>query len=125
MATNFCMAYAPDSIYDARSFLGNAAALGASISPAFSWQAPPLSLQHLRGLAASLNPGDLELTPVQAWFELAERYSPAALVESGVLEILKREFRGVVQCVCYGAAIERGAFESVVHRVMAQYAPSA
>lgn len=79
-----------------------------------------MNLTMLRGLASSLNPGDLELTPVQVWFELAERYGPEQMVTARTLESLRREFRGVVKCVAFGATIEREAFESIVGRVFAE-----
>lgn len=89
-------------------------------TPAMEWKSPSssMTLANLYGLASSLNPGDEDLTPVQAWFELAERYDPATLIDSGVLESLKRELRGVVHCLYYGAVMERAAFESVLDRVM-------
>ena len=79
-----------------------------------------LTLQALYGLASTLNPGDMEVTPVQAWFELASQYHVSLLLSPPVLEALKREFIGVVKCVHFGATIERGAFESVAGRVMAE-----
>jgi hypothetical protein len=78
-------------------------------------------LENLRGLAASLNPGDKELTPVQAWFELAANFHIGLLLDQDLMESLKREFVGVVKCVHYGATIERQAFESIIGRVLGQY----
>jgi hypothetical protein len=75
-------------------------------------------LQGLYGLASSLCAGDDELTPVQAWFEMAAVYPVDLLLEPRVLATLKREFLGVVKCLHFGAVIERGAFESVVARIM-------
>lgn len=77
-----------------------------------------LTLQSLHGLASSINPADLDLTPVQAWFELAARYPIDVLLRRDVEDRLKREFVGVVKCPHYGAAIERGAFESICARVL-------
>lgn len=150
MASSYCMATAPESIYKDRKALpssitpeqvacpsmlpptppeGTAAAASSSSpaaaasspSPTLAWSAPHISLQDLRGLASSLNPGDLELTPVQAWFELADRYPVALLVPEGpgsTLATFKKELRGLVKCLHYGAVIEREAFESVVSRIM-------
>lgn len=84
------------------------------------WRAHGITLQSLLGLASSINPGDKELTPVQAWFELAAQYNPALLLSPRVLDGLKREFAGVVKCLHFGATIERDAFESVVGRVIGQ-----
>lgn len=130
MASTLCMAHAPTSLYDDRAALGSTIThlpATAQLSPdaTFQWQSPGITLASLRGLASSLNPGDQELTPVQAWFELAERYPPVTLLEGGVLEQLKKEFRGVVRCVSYGAMIEREAFESVVRRVIREFTPGA
>ncbi|EON97927.1 putative alanine racemase protein [Phaeoacremonium minimum UCRPA7] len=83
-----------------------------------SWQASGLTLQSLYGLACSLNPSDEDLTPVQAWFELANQYPMAILLRGDIVNALKREFTGVVKCPHYGAVIERSAFDSVVDRVL-------
>lgn len=96
-----------------------------------SWTTTSLTLRALYGLASSLNPNDqVEVTPVQALFELLVRFGGAWLEStavpgsvddgSGLLlsERLKRELVGVVKCPHYGASMERGAFESVVGRVL-------
>ncbi|KAI6780145.1 alanine racemase [Emericellopsis cladophorae] len=131
MATALCMDGAPAEVYGSRTefsprhrtsipFLSRRQAVP-SPSPGLRWEASGISLYNLRGLAASLNPGPEELTPVQAWFELAERYSPVTLVESGMLHDLQVQLKGVVRCVSFGAAMERAAFESVVERVVRQH----
>ncbi|GAB1310413.1 DNA independent RNA polymerase I transcription factor [Madurella fahalii] len=86
---------------------------------ALSWRTSGLTLRTLYELACSLNPADdVEITPVQAWFELVGRFGAEVMMADGVLESLKREFVGVVKCPHYGASLERGAFESVVGRVL-------
>lgn len=88
-------------------------------SQGLTWQAPDITLQTLYGLAVSLNPiSEMELAPVQAWFELAARYPLSILLRLDVLTALKREFVGVVRCLYFGAVMEREAFESVVQRVV-------
>ncbi|CAK7216452.1 hypothetical protein SCUCBS95973_002817 [Sporothrix curviconia] len=88
-------------------------------SQGLTWQAPDITLQTLYGLAVSLNPiSEMELAPVQAWFELAARYPLSVLLRLDVLNALKREFVGVVRCLYFGAVMERVAFESVVQRVI-------
>lgn len=88
-------------------------------SQGITWQASDITLQTLYGLAVSLNPiSVMELTPVQAWFELAARFPLSILLRPDVLTALKREFVGVVRCLYFGAVMEREAFESVVHRVV-------
>ncbi len=83
-----------------------------------SWQASGLTLQSLYGLANSLNTSDREITPVQAWFELASQYPLALLLRPDIVNALKRELLGMVKCLHYGALIERSAFESVVGRIV-------
>ena len=55
---------------------------------------------------------------MQAWFELVRRFGVDMVMAEGVLEALRREFVGVVRCPHFGAVVERGAFESVVGRVL-------
>ncbi|KAK8144815.1 hypothetical protein G3M48_005271 [Beauveria asiatica] len=115
MASSYLMASAPESVYDERTALTSRF----RSSPALQWPAPAVTLDSLHGLAQSLNPGGVdEVAPVQAWFELAVRYPIDVLLRPAVLEALKREFKGVVRCVAFGAAMERGAFESIVLRVL-------
>ncbi|CAI4214034.1 unnamed protein product [Parascedosporium putredinis] len=83
-------------------------------TPSKSVAGPALTLRNLHGLASSLPVDDKDLTPVQAWFELAGRYPAASFMLPEVVEALKREFVGVVKCFEFGATIERGAFDSVV-----------
>ncbi|KAF4782378.1 hypothetical protein HER10_EVM0011519 [Colletotrichum scovillei] len=118
MASTLCMSSAPARVY-------RTIRRGEASTVSHTWQADTgagssLSLKSLLALAKTLNPGDIELTPVQAWFELAARYGAAALMRGNVIEALKREFCGVVDCIHFGAIIERDAFESVVARVMEQ-----
>ena len=87
-----------------------------------SWTSTSLTLASIHGLASSLVPDDtVEVAPVQAWFELVRRFGVDVLMAEGVLEALKREFVGVVRCPHFGAVVERGAFESVVGRVLGGY----
>jgi len=113
------MSSAPDNIYKERKSVKRSSSK--SPPPALSWRTSGISLESLRGLAMSLNPGDKELTPVQAWFELAAHYHTGLLLDSDLMESLKREFVGVVRCVHFGAVIERQAFESIVGRVLGPY----
>jgi hypothetical protein len=124
MASSICLNHAPEVVYrtaetsikkDNPMSQASAAASGV---PSVSWPSNGLSMQTLYGLATSLCIGDQELTPVQAWFELASLYPADVLLSLPVLNALKREFLGVVKCMWFGAVIERGAFESVVGRVL-------
>ena len=129
MASAYCMASAPESIYAdsqplARDYPKNKPASAApttapsSPPPSFSWPAVGITLDSLHGLAQSLNPGDQEIAPVQAWFELASRYPVDMLLDATTLDALQCEFKNVVRCVSFGAAIERMAFESVLAKVL-------
>ncbi|KAJ4268212.1 hypothetical protein NW762_002274 [Fusarium torreyae] len=124
MASSLCMANAPLNVFDGRKLVSSASSchnrralgLDAYVPPVYlEWPSPRISLTSLHGLAQSLNPGDLELTPVQGWFELASRYDKSLLMER--LDILGKELNGVVKCLEFGALMERDAFESVVARV--------
>jgi hypothetical protein len=85
-----------------------------------SWKASGLTIASLHALASSLTAPDLEITPVQAFFELAMRFPLELLLMQEMCRKLRKEFVGVVRCEGYGSAIERGAFESVVERVLGQ-----
>ncbi|KAL8419730.1 hypothetical protein RB594_002780 [Gaeumannomyces avenae] len=125
MATTLALLDAPSSIAtaDARRRPQRRPSPTAPVSEltggADSWRASGLTLAALHGLAQSLAPlAGPELTPVQAWFELAARFPAALLLRADVSDALKRGFVGVVKCVHFGAAVEREAFESVVFRVL-------
>lgn len=90
-------------------------------APIQTWQATGLTLQNLYLLGSSLAPDNAEITPVQGWFEMMDRYGPSVVLNREVVEALKNEFVGVVKCLHFGAIIERDAFESVVERVVGAY----
>ncbi|KAM0347067.1 hypothetical protein ACHAPU_005006 [Fusarium lateritium] len=124
MASSLCMANAPLDVFGDRKLVSSASScnerraqgLDAYIPPVYlEWPSPRISLSSLYGLAQSLNPGDLEITPVQAWFELSTRYDKRLLLER--LDLLGVELMGVSKCLEFGAVMERDAFESVVARM--------
>ncbi|KAK2612448.1 hypothetical protein QQS21_001552 [Conoideocrella luteorostrata] len=92
-ASAYCMASAPDNVYSDRSAFQSKF----KPNPTLTWGMPSLTLDSLHGLASSLNPGDLEITPVQAWFELASRYPVELLMAGDVMDRLQREFNGVTK----------------------------
>lgn len=124
MASTFCMARAPEAVYldrkniSATSDCGTGRGVGKIPPFYYEWPSTPISLASLLGLASSLNPGDKEITPIQAWFELADRYPITVLLDLQLLQVLSRELNGVVKCLYFGAVMEREAFESVVGRVL-------
>ncbi|KAI0594298.1 hypothetical protein F4775DRAFT_434578 [Biscogniauxia sp. FL1348] len=77
-----------------------------------------LTLQNLHGLAAALNPPDREVAPVQAWFEIAAAYGLGTARDGARMARVASELAGVVKCLHFGAVIERGAFDSVLERVL-------
>jgi len=122
MASSIALRSAPPEIFDtlaqARLDQKQKPARETHVPAEVSWQASGLTLQSLYGLANSLNPSDQDLTPVQAWFELASQYPPALLLRDDIATQLKQAFVGVVKCVHYGATMERGAFESIINRIV-------
>ncbi|KAK7924875.1 hypothetical protein PG985_006929 [Apiospora marii] len=93
---------------------------GADGSNSVAWHTTGLTLESLYDLASTLNLPDLELAPVQAWFEIIREYGPGAVLGDGsqVLERLIAELSGLVKCLSFGAVIEREAFDSVLCRVL-------
>ena len=89
-----------------------------SASP--KWTAPSLELTQLYAMSQSLQKGDWEITPVQAWFMLVERYDISAVIgqEGGRLEKLKKGLGKLVGCFAFGAVMEEGRFWEVVSAVM-------
>ncbi|KAH7272380.1 hypothetical protein FSOLCH5_007289 [Fusarium solani] len=129
MASSLCMAHAPQHVFLGRKLVSSASschkrrALGLDpVVPAvsFEWPSPAISLSSLHGLARSLNPGDKELTPIQAWFELAASFDKSVLLDPATLDLLSKELNGVVKCLEFGAVMEREAFKSVVGRVLGE-----
>ena len=124
MASSIALSTAPQQVFKQlgktqRNLWFTPSALQSNpISGDINWNSTGLSLHSLHGLATSLNPGDKEITPVQAWFELAQGFDIDLLLNPAVIDHLKRGFHGVVKCAHYGATMERGAFESVVGRVI-------
>ncbi|KEZ45550.1 hypothetical protein SAPIO_CDS1884 [Scedosporium apiospermum] len=85
LASTFCLASAPSSVYDDRAQFQQTP----SEAPSSPWPTAGLTLQNLHRLAASLHLDDKELTPVQGWFELASRYTEDVLLNKSVMESLK------------------------------------
>ncbi|KAK1834722.1 hypothetical protein QBC39DRAFT_251811 [Podospora conica] len=120
MASSLALASAPRAVFSAVShatpLLRRAAPR--DVPEACEWSAAGLTLQALHGLACSISDAAVEVAPVQAWFELAARVPAEVLLRREVLDALKRELAPVVRCPHFGAQMERGAFESVVGRVL-------
>lgn len=109
------MASAPESVYSDREEFRTPAK---AAYPVLQWNSNNFQLYELYDLAQSLHSDGTEVTPVQAWFELARRYPTELLLREDLQSRLQLELLGVVRCVHYGAVIETGAFESIISRVL-------
>jgi hypothetical protein len=86
------------------------------------WEGSGVSLETLYAMSKSLPKGDFEITPVQAWFLLSERFGAKRLLETkGVLEGLKKGLGKLVKCFAFGAVMEEGGFWEVVEGVLGPY----
>ncbi len=99
MATSLALRTAPRAVFDSISQTAKARKKSKAAMPAddVTWQASGLTLQSLHDLASSLNAADKELTPVQAWIELAGQYPLTLLLREDVIQELKAAFLGVVK----------------------------
>lgn len=90
-----------------------------------SWTTPAqsLELKQLWEMSRSLPKGDWEITPVQGWFMLIERYGIRALLmvedvgggrKESALDRLKRGLGKLTGCFSFGAVIDTGRFWEVV-----------
>jgi hypothetical protein len=115
MASAYCMEQAPDSVF---TELDNISAQNQRLSPpTLQWSSQGISLSSLHGLARSLTNPDVEITPVQAWFDLASRFPTAVLLDPNMLASLKLEFKQIVHCVYYGAVMARDEYEAAIVNV--------
>jgi hypothetical protein len=73
-------------------------------------------LQKLREMNERLPKDRDEVTPVQAWFLLIERYDVEFLV--GSVESVKRELALLVECFAFGSVMAKNAFWETVERTV-------
>lgn len=71
-------------------------------------------------MSRSLPTPDVEITPVQAWFLIAEKYDAEIerVVEGRRIDGLKRGLGGLSRCYQFGAVMDVHRFWEVVHEVM-------
>ncbi|KAI2467226.1 hypothetical protein F4781DRAFT_322377 [Annulohypoxylon bovei var. microspora] len=87
--------------------------------PTSSTTEPALTLESLYHLASSLNPASgPELAPVQAWFEIARLYGGAAVLDAPLMDRVRAALAPAVECLHFGAVIQRPAFEDAVAGVL-------
>ncbi|RAL60908.1 hypothetical protein DID88_010233 [Monilinia fructigena] len=79
-----------------------------------------LSLAQLYAMSRSLPMSDVEITPVQAWFMIAEKYDSEIerVIEGRRIEGLKRGLGGLSRCYQFGAVMDVESFWEVVNEVM-------
>ncbi|KAK4181632.1 hypothetical protein QBC36DRAFT_361267 [Triangularia setosa] len=129
MATSLALQSAPSSVFTAakktRLFPGSSVNLKPPSSPPkelVEWETSALTLRNLYRLSKALEKegeDEVEVTPVQAWFELVGKYGLERVIRG--VEELKRGVgrqKGVVRCPHYGARLGRGEWEGLVRRVM-------
>ena len=106
MASTLLYSHAPEPIF---SNLDNA-----------QWTMPSLELTQLHAMSQSLPKGDWEITPVQAWFMLAEKVGVGRVLggDGTVIEKLKKGLGKLVGCFEFGAVMDEGKFWEVVGSVI-------
>ncbi|KAF7865724.1 hypothetical protein EAF04_005890 [Stromatinia cepivora] len=91
-------------------------------SPESSWLSSSISLARLYAMSQSLPTSDFEITPVQAWFMIAEKYHNEIekLVEARRIKDMKIGLGSLSRCYQFGAVMDVDSFWEVVDEVMAQ-----
>jgi hypothetical protein len=69
-----------------------------------SWTAPSLELSQLWEMSQSLPKGDFEITPVQAWFLISQKYEVGSVMKK--LVNLKIGIAKLVGCFAFGVMAE-------------------
>ncbi|KAF7944439.1 hypothetical protein EAE96_010833 [Botrytis aclada] len=89
---------------------------------AVSWFSSSVSLAQLYAMSQSLPVSDFEITPVQAWFMIAEKYGHEIEKVAGAkcMNGLKRGLGDLSRCYQFGAVMDVDSFWKVVDDVMAQ-----
>ncbi|KAF7935391.1 uncharacterized protein EAE97_008298 [Botrytis byssoidea] len=87
-----------------------------------SWFSSSVSLAQLYAMSQSLPVSDFEITPVQAWFMIAEKYHSdiEKVVETQNMNNLKRGLGSLSRCYQFGAVMAVDSFWEVVDNVMTQ-----
>ena len=73
-------------------------------------------------MSQSLSTLDFEITPVQAWFMIAEKYHNdiGKVVGARRIEDLKKGLGNLARCYQFGAVMDVDSFWEIVDEVMAQ-----
>ncbi|TGO21180.1 hypothetical protein BPAE_0235g00090 [Botrytis paeoniae] len=87
-----------------------------------SWFSSSVSLAQLYAMSQSLPVSDFEITPVQAWFMIAEKYNNdiEKVVGTKTMNNLRRGLGSLSRCYQFGAVMDVDSFWEVVDDVMTQ-----
>ncbi|APA15383.1 hypothetical protein sscle_14g101530 [Sclerotinia sclerotiorum 1980 UF-70] len=91
-------------------------------SPESSWFSSSISLAQLYAMSQSLPTSDFEITPVQAWFMIAEKYHNEIenVVEARKINDMKKGLGNLSRCYQFGAVMDVDSFWEVVDDIMGQ-----
>lgn len=91
-------------------------------TPESSWFSSSISIAQLYEMSRSLPTSSFEITPVQAWFMIVDKYRSeiAKVVETSRMEDLKRGLGILSRCYQFGAVMDVESFWEVVDDVMSQ-----
>lgn len=83
------------------------------------WSAPILDISKLHAMSLSLPKENGEVTPVQAWFMLVEKYGLDRII--GNIENLKSRIAPAVTCYSFGALIEETSLWPVAAETLGEH----
>jgi hypothetical protein len=89
--------------------------------PVPSWTIPSSSastLQKLEEMSRSLPKQDWEVTPVQAWFLMVDRYGIEKVVNGDGVERMRQSLAQLVECFDFGAVMDESRFWEVVQNAL-------
>ena len=89
--------------------------------PVPTWTIPASSastLQKLEEMSRSLPKQDWEVTPVQAWFLMVDRYGIEKVVNGSGVEKMRQGLAQLVECFAFGAVMDESRFWEVVQSAL-------
>jgi hypothetical protein len=69
-------------------------------------------------MSRSLPKQDWEVTPVQAWFLMVDRYGIEKVVNGNGVERMRQGLAKLVECFAFGAVMDEGGFWEVVQNAL-------
>ncbi len=82
--------------------------------PAATWLARGISLPALYSLTCTIRPRDVEVTAIQAFFEICERFPVDFILSQDVQDTLKTKLLRITKCNRFGAVIKRDLFNAAL-----------